>query len=155
MNKLELYHAALGAELRSQKMYATLARSFHHPETSAFFNELVRLEKNHEQKLREAFAAEFPDPAPIGEIKLGRELQELDFSDPQALLEYAISREDYAREQYLALAEQIEDAGLKALALRLAAEEEGHKSLLLAEMSRIQGALRWFDPSELAGLMED
>lgn len=155
MDKRELYRLALAAELRSQELYRTLARSYLHPETSAFFNELVRLEKIHEEKLRKAFARDFPGQRLEAEVKLGHELKELDLTDPQVLLEFALSREELAQSHYLDFAAQAGDPELKILLQHLADEEEQHKNLLLEEMSRIQGALQWFDPSELTGLMED
>lgn len=155
MDKHELYRVALQAELRSQELYRVLSRGYRQPETSAFFRELVRLEQIHEDKLRRAFAQEFPGQHLEADVKLGQEIKGLDLSDPQALLEFALSREELAQSHYLNFAAAADDPGIRDLLLRFAAEEEGHKTLLLQEMHRIQGALKWYDPSELTGLMED
>ena len=155
MDKHELYRVALQAELRTQQLYRALSRSFSQPENRAFFRELVRLEQIHEDKLRRAFAQEFPGQRLEAEVKLGQEIKGLDLADPQALLEFALSREDLAQAHYLNFAAAADDPELKDLLLRFAAEEEGHKTLLLQEMHRIQGALQWYDPSELTGLMAD
>lgn len=155
MERYELYRIAISAELASQKLYTALARSFQNPETAAFFTELVTLEKTHEEKLRRAFEDEYPGRK-LGQVEaMKHQLDDLDFSDPQALLDYAISREDAARDHYLAFAAETQDGQMKQMLLRFAEEEEGHKTLLQTETQRLLGALQWFDPSELAGFMDD
>ena len=54
------YRMVIAEEIRAQKMYQALAKSFAKPETSNVFKELVVLEKMHEEKVRSAFAKEFP-----------------------------------------------------------------------------------------------
>jgi len=71
------------------------------------------------------------------------------------VLEYAMSREDIARDHYLILAEDTDDAQLKDMLLLFAREEEQHREVLLAQLQEMQGAMQWYDPSELSGLMED
>ncbi len=66
-----------------------------------------------------------------------------------------MGREDVARDHYLILAEDTDEPGLKEMLLLFAREEEQHKEVLLTQLQDMQGALQWFDPSELAGLMED
>ncbi len=66
-----------------------------------------------------------------------------------------MGREDIARGHYLALAADTDDGALNKLLIQLADEESQHKDLLLAEIQHLQGAMQWFDPSELSGLMED
>ncbi len=154
MDRQELYTLALAQELRSQRLYAALAASFRHPANSAVFTELGELEKAHEVKLRQAFAAEFPGLEPSPEQLRANPPEGLDLSDPACLLDFAIQREDTAQNHYLAFAEATADPDLKALLLSLAAEEENHRVLLLAEKQRILGALEWFDPSELPGFMD-
>lgn len=155
MDRKELYRLALTQEVRSQNLYKALARSFRKPETSSLFTELILLEKTHEDKLREAFAAEFPGQQINVEGNLAQELRGLDLSGPQKVLDFAIGREDNARQQYEAFAANTQNPEMKKMLLKLAAEEEGHKTLLLTEMQRIHGALEWYDPSELNGFMDD
>jgi rubrerythrin len=155
MDRLEIYRFIITAEVRSQNLYSALAKSFRNPETSALFHELVLLEKNHEEKVRNACATEFPGMQIEVTGSLSMELRKMDFTDPQVILEYAIGREDVAHRHYMNLAEQTRDLSLKEMLLRFAAEEEEHKHLLQTETERIQGILQWFDPSELNGLMED
>lgn len=155
MDRQELYRVAITAEVRSQKVYQALAKGFSKAETSSLFKQLVQLETIHEAKLREAMDKEFPGLIFILETGPDPELTGLDLSDPKALLDFAMSREDSAREHYLAFAADTHDPELKEMLLRLASEEEGHKTLLLTEMQRIQGALSWYDPSELNGFMDD
>ncbi len=154
MDKKELYTLALAQEIRSQRLYSALAKSFQHPANSAFFTELVILEKNHEDRLRQAFGVEFPGVEPASLSFKDPDLEGIDPTDPAQLLEYAISREESARAHYLAFAEKADDGDLKKLLLELADEEENHRSLLFTEHQRILGALEWFDPSELDGFMD-
>jgi rubrerythrin len=60
MDRKEAYRIAIEAEMRSQMLYQALAKSFRKPNTSLVFQELVILERNHEEKVRDAFATEFP-----------------------------------------------------------------------------------------------
>ncbi len=154
MDRKELYTMAIDQEVRSQNLYEILAKSFRNSQTSSFFRELLLLEKTHEEKLRQACAREFPGLEIQVEGRLKQDLKGLDVSDPKALLNFAISREETARDHYKDFAAQTQDPGLKEMLLGLADEEEEHKSLLLTEIQRMQGALTWFDPSELNGLME-
>ncbi|MCB5224263.1 MAG: ferritin family protein [Candidatus Cloacimonadaceae bacterium] len=153
MDKKDLYLMALTQEIRSQRLYTALSKSFKNPENSAFFRELVQLEEAHEAKLRQSFGHEFPDAQPEPSAIQDKDLQNLDLNDPVALLEYAAQRETDAQNHYLSFAEQVSDPEVKEMLLELAEEEDKHRNLLLAEVQRIQGALAWFDPSELAGYM--
>jgi len=76
-------------------------------------------------------------------------------NDPKEVLEFAISKEEEAVELYKDLAEQTKEPDINKQLLQFAQEEESHKVILLSEIQRLQGALQWFDPSELSGLMED
>ncbi len=76
-------------------------------------------------------------------------------NDPKEVLEFAISKEEEAVELYKDLAEQTKEPDISKQLLQFAQEEESHKVILLSEIQRLQGALQWFDPSELTGLMED
>ena len=154
MNRKETYLLAIEAEVRSQKLYHALAVSFRRPETSVVFQQLVMMEKNHEDKVRAAFLNEYPGENPTLNPQPG-EYRHLNLKDPGAVLEYAMGREDIARDHYLILAEDTDEPELKEMLLLFANEEEQHKELLLAQLQDMQGALQWFDPSELSGLMED
>jgi len=55
----------------------------------------------------------------------------------------------------LILAEDTDNAQLKYMLLLFAREEEQHREVLLAQLQEMQGAMQWYDPSELSGLMED
>lgn len=155
MDRKACYELVITAEIRAQKLYLGLAKSFRNPETSAVFQELVMLERNHETKMREAFGQEFGQT----ELRLGStaepELKGLDIKEPVELLRFAITREDKAAETYRDLAQDSANSELKDMLLGFAGEEEGHKQVLLTEIQRLQGAMTWFDPAELTGLMED
>ena len=152
MDKKELYLIALAQEIRSQRLYAALAKSFSQPANAALFTELRVLEENHEAKLRQAFHFPGLEPEPLQLKEPDR--SGVDLSDPAQLLQFAIGREAKAGGHYLAFAEQTSEPELKQLLLDLAAEEDKHHTLLLAEKQRILGALEWFDPSELGGFMD-
>lgn len=155
MDRKSCYELVITAEIRAQKLYLGLAMSFKNPETSAVFQELVMLERNHEQKMRAAFGLEFGNLEPKIGSTAEPEIKDLDLKEPVEVLRFAITREDTAAQKYIELAEDTADAELKAMLLDFAGEEEGHKQVLLAEIQRIQGALTWFDPAELTGLMEE
>lgn len=155
MNRQEAFRIAIEAEIRSQNLYKALAKSFRTPESEKTFNQLVLYEEIHEAKMRELFHQEFPDLTLKLMDDLSMELQGVKLEDPKEVLEFAISREELAQNIYLKLAEQTPAGETKALLQSFAAEEANHKELLFAELERIQGLLRWYDPSELNGLMED
>ncbi len=155
MDKQETYRLAIENELRSQKLYQALGASFTRAEFRTVFTELVMLEKNHEEKVRAACAREFPGVAMQIDPGLKADLKDMDLKDPVQVLEFAISREEMAQKLYRELAAQSSEPELKELLLRFANEENEHKNLLLTEIQRMQGALQWYDPSELNGLMED
>ncbi|NLO10897.1 MAG: ferritin family protein [Candidatus Cloacimonetes bacterium] len=155
MTRKEIYLMVLEAEIRSQKLYKAMAKSFRRPENSAVFQQLVVLEKNHEEKVRAAFLQEFPNADAYPDPVLEPEFKKLDYSDPAVVLEYAIEREDVARDHYLDLAEGTQDGQLKMMLKTFAAEEEQHKELLQEQLQSLQGAYTWYDPSELTGFMED
>ncbi len=155
MNKQDAYRIAIEAEIRSQKLYQALARSFQNSETAQFFNQLLRYETDHEVKLRKLYAQEYPGQTLTLTEDPDIELKKLNLVDPKAVLEFAISREELAQVIYLRLAEQSEDERTKALLQQLADEEVNHKELLFAEIEKLQGIMQWYDPSELNGLMED
>jgi len=149
------YRMVIAEEIRAQKMYQALAKSFAKPETSNVFKELVVLEKMHEEKVRSAFAKEFPGQTITLQEEPIKEMQGVNWNDPQEVLEFAITKEEESVELYKNMAEQTREPEIKKQLLQFAKEEEGHKSILLSEIQRLQGALQWFDPSELSGLMED
>lgn len=155
MTRKESFKVAVEAEIRSQLLYDALSKSFGNNETYNAFHELMIYETTHEEKLRNAFAAEFPGELLVtdGERKLS--IPGVELTDPKDVLEYAISREEEANAIYLAMAKDSSDAATKAMLLQLAEEECNHKALLLAEVQRLHGAMQWYDPSELSGLMED
>ncbi len=149
------YRMVIAEEIRAQKMYQALAKSFAKPETSNVFKELVVLEKMHEEKVKSAFAKEFPGQTITLQEEPIKEMQGVNWNDPQEVLEFAITKEEESVELYKNMAEQTREPEIKKQLLQFAKEEEGHKSILLSEIQRLQGALQWFDPSELSGLMED
>jgi len=154
MTRKDAIRIAIEAEIRAQKLYKALAKSFKNAETEQFFSQLVRYEEYHESKMRELFASEFPNESPQLSQEPDIQMQGLKLDDPKALLEFAISREELAQNIYLTLAEQSQDQPTRGLLLRFADEEEQHKELLLTEIEKLHGILQWFDPSELDGFME-
>jgi rubrerythrin len=155
MNRQEAFRIAIEAEIRSQNLYKALAKSFKNPESEQVFNQLVQYEELHESKMRELFAKEFPGVTLNLMDDLNMELRGVKLDDPQAVLEFAISREELAQNIYLKLAEQTPMGDTRQLLQRFAAEEANHKEVLVVELERIHGILQWYDPSELNGFMED
>lgn len=155
MNKRETIQAAIQAEIMSQNLYKHLAKSFTKPEASSVFLQLVPQEELHEAKLRELYNAEFAENPMDLDLEKVAEVKQMKITEPKQALEYAISREEMAQNIYLKLAEESFDAATKAMLLKLATEEDNHKTILFTEIQRLQGMLEWFDPSELNGFMED
>ncbi|MCB5260079.1 MAG: ferritin family protein [Candidatus Cloacimonetes bacterium] len=154
MERKQVYRIAIEAEIRSQNLYKALAKSFKNAETEQFFNQLVMYEEIHEQKVRELFAKEFPDSTLKLMDDLDMELRGIKLEDPKQVLEFAISREELTQNIYLKLAEQSDNEDTKSLLKQFAQEEVQHKELLFAELEKLHGILKWYDPSELTGLME-
>mgnify|MGYP000853866237 FL=1 len=149
------YRMVIAAEIIAQKMYQALEKSFAKPETSSVFKELVILEKMHEEKMRLVFAKQFPGQEIVFSEEPVKIIPKVDLNDPKEVLDFAISKEEESIELYKSMAGQTTEPEIKEQLLQFANEEEGHKSILLTEIQRLQGALEWFDPSELTGLMED
>ncbi len=155
MTRQESYRIVIEAEIRSQMLYEALAKSFRNGEANSVFHELIIYEKAHEDKVRAAYAEEFPGEALMLMDNPKLDMPGVNLNDPKDVLEFAISREAVANSIYLSMAAETQDAGIKAMMLQFAKEETEHKALLLVEIQRIHGALQWYDPSELNGMMED
>lgn len=156
MTRKEAYILAIQNEIKSQNLYTAMAKSFGKSEMATTLLSLVPLEKNHEEKLRLLFAKEFPNEVIEVDPKLTPKFGYAEIvNDPQALFEFAISREDLAQNGYLQLASGSTDAEVKVLFENFANEELQHKELLESEIQRINGLMSWYDPSELTGLVED
>ncbi len=155
-DRKEAYRLAIQSEIMSQNLYQALSRSFSRkPEISRTLAGLVPLEKQHEDKLREAFAREFPGTELSLDPGLLHQAVPADLANPEQVLEFAISRELLAAGVYHEMAAAAETPELRQLLLQLAQEEEFHKTVLETEILRLDGLVTWFDPSELNGLMED
>lgn len=147
---------AIQNEILSQNLYSRLAAGFQkNPAVASTLQNLVPLEKMHEDKLRAVFRAEFPNEEPKVDTVISHKNNPDDLNDPVKVLEFAISREVIAHETYIQMASQSDKAELTELLNELATEEENHKIILETEILRIDGLMTWFDPSELNGLVED
>ncbi len=155
MTRKESFKIAVEAERRSQLLYDALSKSFSNNETYNAYHELMLLETAHEEKLRNAFAVEFPNDILVIDVITKLNIPGVELNDPKDVLEYAISREDEANAIYTAMAKESSDPATKMMLEQLAREELNHKALLLAEVQRMHGIMKWYDPSELSGLMED
>jgi rubrerythrin len=156
MNLKETYHLAIQNEIKSQILYTMLSKSFKdNPESSQVFKHLVPMEKMHEEKLRAAYKQEFPHEKLIVDSITRLNLTSVDIDEPKKVLEYAISREDEARDIYTHMANATREPDRIKLLKELATEEEYHRTVLETEIQRLQGMISWYDPSELSGLVED
>jgi len=155
-DRKEAFRLAIQNEIMSQNLYAALSRSFRkNPAVSTTFTRLIPMESLHEEKLRAAFAKEFPGIELKLDTNLSPALLASELDDPKKVLAFAISRELIANQIYLKLAAESTDPDLVKLLNRLALEEDNHKTVLETEILRLEGLMTWFDPSELNGLMED
>jgi rubrerythrin len=155
-NRKETFILAIQAEIMSQNLYKLLAAAFTaKPEISSVFAHLVPMEMLHEEKLRALFRTEFPDETihidPTVVHKAGIE----NISDPEKVLEFAITREEIAFEIYTKMAAESADPDTIKLLNTLAEDEDNHKIILQTEILRLDNLMTWFDPSELNGLVED
>lgn len=155
MDRKEAYRIAITAEVRSQALYRALAKSFTHEDTAAVFTGLVNIEEGHEAQVQAAYQAEYGDGPILVIDDYDPDLALLDLVDPLKVLEFAITREELARANYVQLALDSGDSELKEQFLHFATEESGHATVLLAMIQRLSGTMIWYDPSELSGLMED
>ncbi len=155
MNRKEIFLMVIAAEVRSQRLYQALAKSFKDEHTAAVFNNLLIMEQNHEIKVTKAFQAEFPGEKLQSSPAFEKEFSTLDLNDPACILEYAMAREDEAWGHYQNLAKGSQDEATKAMLLEFATEEQMHKEVLADQLQQLQGGMTWFDPSELTGLQED
>jgi rubrerythrin len=147
---------AIQAEVMSQNLYRMLAASYaKRPEVSSIFTNLIPMERIHEEKLTVLFGQHFPGTVPDIDIVHFRKPVKVNIEGPQKVLEFAISREEMAHDNYSRLASYATDPATKELFTSLAFEEENHKSVLQTEILRLDNLMTWFDPSELNGLVED
>lgn len=156
LDRKEAFRLAIQNEIMSQILYAALSRSFRkNPAVAITFTHLIPMEALHEEKLRAAFAKEFPGTELKLDKKQSPSLKASELDDPKKVLSFAISRETAAHQLYLNMASESTDPTLVKLLNELAAEEDNHKTVLETEILRLEGLMTWFDPSELNGLMED
>lgn len=150
------YEQAILNEIKSQNLYTSLARSFaNNPEIAQAFNSLVPLETMHEEKLRSLYLLNFPNSDFSPDRSLHFSIPAPELQDADKVLEFAITREELARDIYQKLAADTAEPELKALFSEFSAEEDRHKSILQTEILRLDGLMTWYDPSELNGMMED
>lgn len=155
-SKKDIYEKIISEEIKAQNLYRALSKALNHAPSTAVFQNLIRIEENHEEKISLLYKAEFPEAV----LNLDRDsLPKLAAGDqmesPVEALHFAISREKAAAALYLDLAEQNTNPEIKKIFRTFAAEEELHKKLLEDEILRLGGLVTWFDISELNGLMED
>ncbi len=150
------YEQAILNEIKSQNLYTSLARSFgDNPEVAQTFNSLVPLETMHEEKLSSLYLLNFPDSVFSPDRSLHYSIPAPELQDADKVIEFAITREELARDIYQKLASDTAEPELKALFSEFAAEEGKHKTILQTEILRLDGLMTWYDPSELNGLVED
>ncbi len=154
--KKEIYRIVIQEEIKAQNLYRILAKALNDSDSKQVFENLIRIEKMHEEKISELFLQEYP----YHKINVDSNLTPL-IKDPQKLqtpesaLEFAISKEINAENLYLDLAENTTNSKQQMLFRNFAADERNHKKLLEDEINRLGGLMTWFDASELNGLMED
>jgi rubrerythrin len=147
---------AIKAEVMSQNLYKMLAASYaKRPEVSAIFTNLIPMERLHEEKLSALFEKNFPGVVPEIDRVIFHKADNVNIKDPVKVLEFAISREEMAHDNYSRMASYATDPDTKNLFSSLAIEEDNHKSVLQTEILRLDNLMTWFDPSELNGLVED
>jgi rubrerythrin len=155
MDRKETFRIAIQAEIMSQNLYKSLAKSFTKPEASTVFQQLIPYEEMHEAKLRELFSQEYPGEKLVLDMEQMPDFKQFKVVEPKQILDFAIEREELAHDIYTQMAADSKDEATKKLLLGFAAEEENHKTILFTEVQRLQGMIKWFDPSELNGFMED
>ncbi len=156
LDRKETFRLAIQNEIKSQVLYELMSKSFRNkPESSREFEQLIPLEKMHEEKLKSAFKKEFPNEVFHLPPNQKPVMKASDIDEPKKVLEYAISRENDASDTYKDMAQNSTDNDVISLLLQLAKEEEYHRTILEREILLLQGMMTWYDPSELNGLVED
>lgn len=153
MNTKEAWLLVIKNEMKAQKLYAFLAEKCPHAHANIFQN-LIPMEKFHEQKMRELFLKQFPGEEIIIEFKNTNKHLDEDFSDPKNVYDFAINRENKAYEAYVNLANEALDPELKKLLLQFSEEEKNHADLLFGEIEKLSQTMVWYDESELSGFMD-
>ena len=152
----QAYILAIQSEVMSQNLYKMLSAAFSRkPEVSAVFDNLIPLERLHEEKLRTLFDKEFPGATLKIDPNLVHQATPEEIDEPRKVLEFAISREIIAHDIYHNMAQETSDPETAKLLKTLAIEEDYHKTVLETEILRLEHLMTWFDPSELNGLVED
>lgn len=155
-SRKEAYLLAIQYEIKSQNLYKSLAKSFSKENIRMTFMNLVPLEEIHEEKLRAAYAREFPgESINIDSSKIVGDIPARTIDDPKTIIEFAIDREQLAHDAYIRLALGCIEPSMRTLFEQFAEEENNHKIILQTEIQRIEGLISWYDPSELSGLVED
>lgn len=155
-NKKEIYKLVITEEIKAQNLYRILSKALHKEESHNIFDNLIKVERLHEETLRELFEREFPSQklnvAPKPQT-VNEDITKL--TTPQMALKFAINREEKAEKLYLELASRAKDSATKELFLKFAKDEQNHKLYIEDELNSLSGLMTWFDESELNGLMED
>lgn len=156
INKEELYLLVIQEEIKAQNLYERLAKALNKEDSSRIFENLIKIEKIHEEKISEIFQSEFPKQKLTLNRKAVDKIPDAAvLKSPESAFRYAIENEEKAETIYLNLAEAADDETVKQILLEFAEDENNHRKLLEDEMIRLDGLLTWFDASELNGLMED
>lgn len=154
----EALSKAIYREIGAHDFYKAIAVKIDNTEGKRKFEQIAEDERIHREKLESwyerLYAEEFvtrKEELEESEIK-GTELSER--SGAIKVLDIAIEAELKANEFYSEQAKKVDKSELRDLYLKLAAEEEGHYNLLLAEKNALIGGFYWYD-MDSTSFMED
>jgi rubrerythrin len=156
MNKQDALRQAIQNEIKSRNLYSMLAGVFRSSDAESTFRSLSALERGHEAKLTALFLREYPGVDPgLDANALPTFHSSKGLKDPVEIIRFAMEKESESHRNYLELHDIAEDHDVKILFRAMAVEETHHRDILETEITRIQGNMTWFDPSELHGFMEE
>ena len=157
----EVLGMAVKTEIQGRKFYLMLSEKVTNPEVKSKVISLAKDEERHEAMIRALYKeilGKEPDNLPEKGIPdIVAAIKSMDITEKTELLrllDMAIEAELLAAKFYDRGAKLTSDSKTKKLFTELAAEEDGHYNMLVAEKAAISGGHYWFSAGDSA-MMEE
>jgi rubrerythrin len=155
MTTKEALKFAIQNEIKSQNLYRILSDTSKNEEAKETFNNLVPIEKIHEEKLIDIYVKKFGSKPEGLDYKAVHQVRKDFIETPAEILKFAITLEEEASKMYSEMAENSENPEAKEVFKQLAIEESQHNELIDLQIENLNGIAIWFDAAELSGHFED
>lgn len=145
----EVLAGAIHREIGARDFYKRISGEIENSEGKERFKRLAGDEEGHRKKL-EAWYEKLFDRRFVADTKLlaASEIKGIKIrkrAGAMEALDLAIKAEAEAEDFYTKQAEDVSQAELKELLIRLSKEEHGHYEILTAERNALTGGFYWFD----------